>query len=127
MIQQSNVSPKRSAEDIEDPSPSDFAQMSRQERKRHREKRRRGKVNAGFDDLKDLLVQIDPETNDREDINRVDLISRAVVVMKKLHDENGAVKKLLQEQDSDQVTVAIPYLIPKESNQQEYHVGNYQR
>ena len=60
---------KRSFEDIDNPTAADLALMSRSERKRHREKRRRSKVNAGFDDLKSLLATIDPETADQEDID----------------------------------------------------------
>ena len=40
--------------------PLALATMSRSERKRHREKKRRSDVNRGFDDLLQLLVQIDP-------------------------------------------------------------------
>ena len=106
------------------PSPCEFSQMSRSERKRHREKKRRNQVNAGFDDLKDLLLRIDPETSDRGDeINRVDLIGRAVMVMRKLKNDNEALRRQWTEQQSkdsitntndDTVTIAIPYLVPKE-------------
>ncbi|KAI2505555.1 hypothetical protein MHU86_8891 [Fragilaria crotonensis] len=97
--------------------------MSRSERKRHREKKRRNQVNAGFDDLKDLLLRIDPETNDRGDeLNRVDLIGRAVLVMRKLINDNEALRRQRIEQESkervnkrdDLVTIAVPYLVPKE-------------
>jgi hypothetical protein len=90
--------------------------MSRSERKRHREKKRRGQVNAGFDDLKDLLIRIDPNMNDREEINRVDLIGRAVVVMNQLYDENEDLRRQLAERGNreDLVTMAVPYLVPKD-------------
>lgn len=106
------------------PSPCEFSQMSRSERKRHREKKRRNQVNAGFDDLKDLLLRIDPETSDRgDDINRVDLIGRAVMVMKRLQNDNEALRRQWTHQgstgsivneDDDLVTMAVPYLVPKE-------------
>jgi hypothetical protein len=104
---------KRSFEEIDDPSPADLAQMSRSERKRHREKKRRNKVNAGFDDLKALLVRIDPEMNDSEELNRVDLIARAVAVMKQLFEENESIKRQLHERGGDQVTLAVPYMIAR--------------
>jgi hypothetical protein len=37
-------------------SPEDLSKLSRSERKRHREKKRRSDVNKGFDDLINLLV-----------------------------------------------------------------------
>jgi Helix-loop-helix DNA-binding domain len=39
--------------------PSKLAMMSRSERKRHREKKRRSDVNKGFEDLTNLLVEVD--------------------------------------------------------------------
>lgn len=101
------------------PSPDDFAQMCRSERKRHREKRRRGQVNAGFDDLKALLAEIDPSTSDKEEINRVDLISRAVAVIKDMNNENENLKKRVRDREvtaagvGDQVTFAMPFLVPQ--------------
>jgi hypothetical protein len=106
------------------PSACEFSQMSRPERKRHREKKRRNQVNAGFDELKALLLRIDPETIDRGDeINRVDLIGRAVMVMRKLKNDNEELRRQRKEQQSkechahnsdDLVTMAVPYLVPKE-------------
>lgn len=43
------------------PSEQEVAAMSRSERKRHREKKRRSDVNKGFDELLSLLLDIDPE------------------------------------------------------------------
>ena len=53
----------------DEPTPAEFAQMSRSERKRHREKRRRFEVNRGFDDLKDILGRIDPSILSRSSSN----------------------------------------------------------
>ena len=117
ITQEQTAGRKRSFDEAEGeyPSPGEFSQMSRSERKRHREKRRRGQVNSGFDDLKDLLVRIDPEINEREEINRVDLIGRAVIVMKQLHDENERLKRQIPaDGESDQVTVAMPFLVPRD-------------
>lgn len=41
-------------------TPEELAAMSRSERKRHREKKRRSDVNKGFDELMTLLLEIDP-------------------------------------------------------------------
>jgi hypothetical protein len=41
-------------------SPEELSKLSRSERNRHREKKRRGELNKGFDDLMNLLVEIDP-------------------------------------------------------------------
>lgn len=42
----------------EEPSAEDFARMSRSERKRYREKRRRSEVNRGFDELTAVLLRV---------------------------------------------------------------------
>lgn len=93
-------------EDLDDFSPDELAKLSRSERKRHREKKRRSDVNKGFDDLMTLLLEIDPtvrtEAEERsrrgnwkgtygaEDnlLSRVDLIDRAVEVLRRIHCEN---------------------------------------
>ena len=41
-------------------TPEELAKMTRSERKRHREKKRRSDVNKGFDELMTLLLEIDP-------------------------------------------------------------------
>lgn len=43
----------------EEPSAEAFARMSRTERKRYREKKRRSEVNKGFDDLMALLLKVE--------------------------------------------------------------------
>lgn len=98
----------------DDISPEAMARMSRSERKRHREKKRRSDVNKGFDDLMTLLVEIDPsvraEAEERarrgqwkgqlgaqEDnlLSRVDLISRTVEVLRRVHRENEERKLII--------------------------------
>ena len=95
-------------------SAEEIAKMSRSERKRHREKKRRSDVNKGFDELMTLLLEIDPsvraEAEERarrgqwkgqlgahEDnlLSRVDLISRAVEVLRRIHRENEERKLLI--------------------------------
>lgn len=43
----------------EEPTADDFARMSRSERKRYREKKRRNEVNKGFDDLMAMLLKVE--------------------------------------------------------------------
>jgi hypothetical protein len=97
-------------------SPEDLSKLSRSERKRHREKKRRSDVNKGFDDLMNLLVEIDPkvriEAEERarrgqwkgsigaqEDnlLSRVDLITRTVDVLRRVHQENEERKVIIME------------------------------
>lgn len=92
-----------------------LSKMSRSERKRHREKKRRSDVNKGFDDLMALLIDIDPgvraEADERarrgqfkgsagalEDnlLSRVDLISRTVEVLRRVHRENEENKLIIK-------------------------------
>ena len=95
-------------------TPEEMAKMSRSERKRHREKKRRSDVNKGFDELMTLLLEIDPrvraEAEERarrgqwkgqlgahEDnlLSRVDLISRTVDVLRRIHQENEERKLII--------------------------------
>jgi len=115
-----STSKKRLREETEEEdtvlSPEALAKMSRSERKRHREKKRRSDVNKGFDDLTALLLEIDPvvraEAEDRarrgqwkgnvggQDDNilsRVELIARTVEVLQRVHKENEQ-RKLIIEQ-----------------------------
>jgi hypothetical protein len=97
-------------------SPKDLSKLSHPERKRHREKKRRKNVNKGFDDLMNLLVEIDPkvriEAEERarrgqwkgsigaqEDnlLSRVDLITRTVDVLRRVHRENEERKVIIVE------------------------------
>lgn len=113
-----NVNPKKRshAEVEEDPTEQEVAAMSRSERKRHREKKRRSDVNKGFDELMALLLEIDPEVRaDAEEraskgqckrslgahednvLSRVDLIATAVRVLRRVHTENSKHKKMIDE------------------------------
>lgn len=86
-------------------------------------------MNAGFDDLKALLVRIDPGMQSKVEINRVDLISRTVAVIKDMNEENERIKKqvVVQEDNhhggstaaaaggvlTDEITYAMmPFLVP---------------
>mmetsp|Transcript_16677 Transcript_16677/g.23504 ORF Transcript_16677/g.23504 Transcript_16677/m.23504 type:complete len:355 (-) Transcript_16677:337-1401(-) len=155
------VNGKRQRDDNDDPSPEDLSRMSRSERKRHREKKRRSDVNKGFDDLMALLMEIDPavkaeaeekarrtngrpanvKVNDLDSsalINRVDLISRAVTALERVHKENEERKLLIADLSSrlsgdtpasasaasalarnkvanEKVTMMIPMLTPSDS------------
>jgi Helix-loop-helix DNA-binding domain len=94
----------------------DSAAMSRSERKRHREKKRRSDVNRGFDELTNLLIEVDPEVRaeaeersrrglwkgslgaqDDNLLSRVDLISRTVSVLRRIHNENEERKALINQ------------------------------
>lgn len=109
---------KRKAEAIteDEPTEQEVAAMSRSERKRHREKKRRSDVNKGFDELMSLLLEIDPEVRaDAEEraskgqckrslgaheenvLSRVDLIATAVRVLRRVHTENEKHKKMIEE------------------------------
>jgi Helix-loop-helix DNA-binding domain len=94
--------------------PGTFAQMTRSQRKCHRERRRRSEVNKGFDDLTSLLWDIDSttmraEVENRaqrgkkqsnlptEDIllSRVDLINFTISLLRRLHAENEQRKEII--------------------------------
>jgi hypothetical protein len=111
------VKKKRDREDeeeIEDISADNFAKMSRSERKRHREKKRRSDVNRGFDELMTLLLEIDPQVrleaeerarrgqwkgtfgaHEENLLSRVDLIGRTVEVLRRIHRENEERKHII--------------------------------
>lgn len=101
-------------EEIEEISADNFAKMSRSERKRHREKKRRSDVNKGFDELMTLLLEIDPQVrleaeerarrgqwkgtfgaHEENLLSRVDLISRTVEVLRRIHRENEERKQII--------------------------------
>lgn len=98
----------------EELDPATLATMTRSERKRYREKKRRSDVNKGFDDLMNLLIEIDPEVRTeaeerarrgqwkgsigaQEDnlLSRVDLIGRTVSVLHRVHQENEQRKAII--------------------------------
>lgn len=103
----------------EEPSFDEFARMSRSERKKFREKKRRSDVNKGFDELMSLLVRVDPairtemeeqerckknsnkashsSEGDNLALNRVDLISRTVAVIARMYRQNEDQKALIAE------------------------------
>ena len=119
---------QRASADVDDDDdieldPAKLSSMSRSERKRYREKKRRSDVNKGFDDLMNLLIEIDPDVKAEAEerarrgqwkgnmgaqeenlLSRVDLIGRTVSVLRRLHQENEQrkliVERLLQEVSS---------------------------
>lgn len=85
------------------------------ERKRQREKQRRSELTNAFDDLAALVMKMDSSEDDEVDLDgssrkknrrlsghnpgddtggmtRVDLINRALIIMKRLHQENTELK-----------------------------------
>ena len=86
----------------------------RSERKRQREKQRRTDLSNAFDELAAFIVQIEPEAGESEmdmkkkrkrssadvgddagGITRLDLIGRALRIMKRLHRENEERKRMI--------------------------------
>jgi hypothetical protein len=129
---------EREAEDDDDVilSPEKLATMSRSERKRHREKKRRSDVNKGFDDLMNLLLEIDPvvraEAEDRARrgqwkgsigaqeenlLSRVELIGRTVEVLRRVHTENEEhkhiIEQLLQQKSTGPKVLNLPQVREK--------------
>ena len=105
---------KRTSEEAGYVFPEDLAKMSRSERKRHREKKRRSDVNRGFDELMGLLIEIDPDVRAEAEekarrgqwkgnlgaaeenlLSRVDLICRTVEVLRRVHLENEQRKLII--------------------------------
>jgi hypothetical protein len=108
-------------QDLADDNSKDGHESSskRSERKRNRERQRRSELSGAFDDLAAVITQIDPERppafddkkkrrksasgsrgSDGEDasgITRLDLIGRAVQVMRKLHQENEERKRVIEQ------------------------------
>jgi hypothetical protein len=97
-------------------SPEDLSKLSHPERKKHREKKRRREATKGFDDLMNLLVEIDPkvrieaEERDRrgqwkesigaqEDslLTRVETLTRTVDALRRVHRENEERKVIIME------------------------------
>lgn len=95
-------------------APELLAKMSRSERKRHREKKRRSDVNKGFDELMSLLLEVDPEVRAEAEeramrgqwkgnfgsqeenlLSRVDLITRTIAVLRRIHQENEERKRII--------------------------------
>jgi hypothetical protein len=97
-------------------SPEDLSKLSRADRKRNREKKRRKNVNKGFDDLMNLLIEIDPKVRAEAEerarrgkwkgsigaqeenlLTRADLITRSADVLRQVHRENEARKVIIME------------------------------
>jgi len=108
----------------------------RSERKRQREKQRRSDLSNAFDELASFIMQVEPESGDpdadakkkrkksdgAEDasgITRLELIGRALRIMRRLHSENEERKRIIasfQEKGgaapNDNVLVMVPTLTP---------------
>jgi hypothetical protein len=95
------------------PAGDDAETSKRSERKRQREKQRRSNLSNAFDELAAFMVQVEPEAGsvevdtkkkrkksidggeDSSGITRLDLIGRALRIMKRLHKENEERKRLV--------------------------------
>eukprot|EP00980_Cylindrotheca_fusiformis_P000276 scaffold66_cov115-Cylindrotheca_fusiformis.AAC.8 len=108
----------------------------RSERKRQREKQRRSDLSSAFDELAAFIVQVEPESGDLDPdakkkrkksdggedasgITRLELIGRALRIMRRLHTENEERKRIIagiQEKGgaspNDNVLVMVPTLTP---------------
>lgn len=100
-------------EAIEAETEASLVELSRSERKRHREKKRRSDVNRGLDQLMDLVFLIDPElkleaedraqkasggrttSSDPPLLSRVELINSAVATLERVHRENEERKMVI--------------------------------
>jgi hypothetical protein len=84
----------------------------RSERKRQREKQRRSDLSNAFDELSAFIVQVEPEGGDQDSdvkkkrkksdggedasgITRLELIGRAIRIMRRLHTENEERKRII--------------------------------
>lgn len=101
------------ADDNEDPAGEEGLETNkRSERKRQREKQRRFDLSNAFDELAAFIVQVDPgsgdieleskkkrkksgEGEDSSGITRLDLIGRALTIMKRIHRENEERKRII--------------------------------
>lgn len=84
------------------PTEAELSLMTKPERKRHREKRRRDRVNASFDELRALLIRIDPQCTNRVDISQLELIDRSIIVIKGLLEEIHRNREMLRQMNSYQ-------------------------
>lgn len=110
------------------PSENELSLMSKPERKRFREKRRRDRVNASFDELRALLIRIDPQCSNRVDISQLELIDRSIVVIKGLLEESGRNNHMAREFDSiqrDRVNMVVPFVNPFENESPSEAMANY--
>jgi hypothetical protein len=100
--------PRTDSEGVEKPTKQQLAQMTRTEKKAHREKRRRSEVNKGMEELSSLLLEIDPSiasshSTSKGDgagqMNRITLLNKTVEVLRSLHKENKKLKSKLKKLD----------------------------
>lgn len=108
----------------------------RSERKRQREKQRRSDLSNAFDELAAFIVLVEPETGEGDGdskkkrkksgdgeessgITRLDLIGRALQIMKRLYRENEEQKLIIGRMErgdrgpmNDNVMVMVPQLAP---------------
>lgn len=107
----------------------------RSERKRRREKQRRSDLSNAFDELAAFIVQVEPGSEEDESdkkskkrkssdggedsagITRLDLIGRALRIMKRLYRENEERKRVISSVEgrggaNDNVIVMVPTLAP---------------
>lgn len=114
--------------------------LSRSERKRRREMKRRSDVNRGFEELMSLIVRMNPpelhEVTSKEEnvnpdksasvqvgnLNRVDLMNKAVVIMDRLFQENKKMRRDIQElkmeikkEQKNEVLMMFPAMVPPET------------
>lgn len=111
-------------------------QAKRSERKRQREKQRRSDLSNAFDELATFVIQVEPESGDPDadakkkrkksdggedasGITRLELIGRALRIMRRLHSENEERKRMIasfQEKGgarpNENVLVMVPTLTP---------------
>lgn len=113
----------------------DAESNKRSERKRRREKQRRSDLSNAFDELAAFIVQVEPgsgeddvdkkgkkrkssEGEDSAGITRLDLIGRALRIMKRLYRENEERKRVIATIEgrgggaNDNVIVMVPTLAP---------------
>merc|ERR1719491_647709 len=114
----------------------DTESNKRSERKRRREKQRRSDLSNAFDELAGFIVQVEPGSGeddtdkkgkkrkssdggeDSAGITRLDLIGRALRIMKRLYRENEERKRVIATIDgrgggaNDNVIVMVPTLAP---------------
>ena len=118
---------KSTASEVEEFTAEELSKMSRSERKRHREKKRRNDVNKGFEDLMNLLLEIDPSVRSEAEerskrgqfksgtpnaaaagssapaqaeenlLSRVDLITKTTEVLRRVHRENEDRKSIIEQ------------------------------
>lgn len=114
----------------------DVESNKRSERKRRREKQRRSDLSNAFDELAAFIVQVEPGSGeddmdkknkkrkssdggeDSAGITRLDLIGRALRIMKRLYRENEERKRVISSLEgrgggpNDNVIVMVPTLAP---------------